>query len=100
MRQLSSLLAFLVRAVVRDHHFLHQRMPHHIPVAEVEEFDPLDVRKDLTRRPASTAGRQRTIRLIVFSESAAAAAATARKVFPVPAGPIEIVMSKSCMACR
>ena len=43
--------------------------------------------------PASTAGRASTMRRIFFSLSAAAAMATARKVLPVPAGPIEITMS-------
>ena len=52
------------------------------------------------RSPASTAGRQRMMRLIDFSASAAAPAATARNVLPVPAGPMAKTMSFSWIACR
>ena len=38
--------------------------------------------------PASTAGRVRMMRLTSLRERAAAAMATARKVLPVPAGPM------------
>ena len=41
-----------------------------------------------SRSPASTAGRVRMIRLTSRRASAAAAIATARKVLPVPAGPM------------
>ncbi len=41
-----------------------------------------------SRSPASTAGRVRMIRFTSRASSAATAIATARKVFPVPAGPI------------
>src|ERR1700761_2932730 len=44
------------------------------------------------RSPASTAGRVRMIRCTLRSVSAAAAIATARKVLPVPAGPIPKVI--------
>src|SRR5215203_4511939 len=45
-----------------------------------------------SRSPASTAGRVRMIRCTLRSVSAAAAIATARKVLPVPAGPIPKVI--------
>src|SRR6476646_6167505 len=45
-----------------------------------------------SRSPASTAGRVRMIRCTSFSASAAAAIATARKVLPVPAGPMPKVI--------
>ena len=44
------------------------------------------------RSPASTAGRVRMIRLTSRRVSAAAAMATARKVLPVPAGPMPNVI--------
>ena len=61
-------------------------------------FSAMSPGRNPSRSPASTAGRQRTMRLMVFSVIAAAAAATARNVFPVPAGPMAMVMSNSCMA--
>ena len=45
-----------------------------------------------SRSPASTAGRVRMIRLTSRRLSAAAASATARKVLPVPAGPMPNVI--------
>src|SRR3990172_4655146 len=50
--------------------------------------------------PASTAGRARTIRLTSFRRRKPTAIAMARKVLPVPAGPIPKTMSQSRMASR
>ncbi len=44
-----------------------------------------------SRSPASTAGRVRIMRLTCLSRNAATAAATARYVLPVPAGPTPMV---------
>ena len=54
------------------------------PACRRKEAEPLS--------PASTAGRVRIIRLTSPRERAAAAIATARKVLPVPAGPIPKVI--------
>ncbi|MBA7698818.1 hypothetical protein ES703_107500 [subsurface metagenome] len=48
--------------------------------------------------PASTAGRARTILLICFFFSIETATATARYVFPVPAGPIQKIRSLASIA--
>src|SRR4249919_127491 len=50
--------------------------------------------------PASTAGRTSTRRCTRASFSASTAIATARKVLPVPAGPIPKLMSCVAIACR
>ena len=48
--------------------------------------------------PASTAGLDNIIRSIFFSNNIVNATATARNVFPVPAGPAEIIISFSLSA--
>ena len=48
--------------------------------------------------PASTAGLGKIIRSIFFSNNIVNATATAKKVFPVPDGPVEIIMSFSFKA--
>ena len=50
--------------------------------------------------PASTAGRARTMRRTRFRASASTAAATARYVLPVPAGPMPTTMSFSAISRR
>ena len=48
--------------------------------------------------PASTAGRDKIILSIFFSNNIVSPTATAKKVFPVPAGPAEITISLSLKA--
>src|SRR6184192_1441439 len=50
--------------------------------------------------PASTAGRASTMRRTRLRARASTAIATARYVFPVPAGPMPITMSCCAIACR
>ena len=49
--------------------------------------------KKPNRSPASTAGLDKIILSIFFSNNIVRPTATAKKVFPVPAGPAEIIIS-------
>src|SRR5882672_9871103 len=51
---------FLRRRFVGAHHFLHQRVPHHVAVAELDEPDAFHVAQDLARlvHPRRLAGGQ------------------------------------------
>ena len=51
--------------------------------------------KNPSLSPASTAGLDKIILSTFFSRSIVKATATAKYVFPVPAGPLEITMSLS-----
>ena len=53
--------------------------------------------KNPNRSPASTAGLDKIILSIFFSNNIVKPTATARKVFPVPAGPAEIIISLFCL---
>src|SRR5881392_1224632 len=56
--------------------------------------------EELEALPASTAGRASTMRRTRLRARASTAIATARYVFPVPAGPMPITMSCCAIACR
>ena len=51
--------------------------------------------KNPSLSPASTAGLDKIILSIFFSNNIVNATATAKKVLPVPAGPAEIIISDS-----